>query len=156
MDPITLAALSNRSSQTHALRGAAQALPKGHYSPIGNLSLNYKFFASENPRVLNVYIRKNAALKKKRGYEVRVGKQSVIRSKDGVRPPVHTLIFDGSCVEKIWQNWNAHRRLTHGEHFYYWSSINLKILAMRSRATTNTADFSMSSPRRPQDTRETH
>jgi len=46
--------------------------------------------------------------------EVRVGKQSVIRSKDGARSTV-CINLRWFMRRKIWQNWNAHRRLTYSE-----------------------------------------
>lgn len=75
------------------------------------LSLNYKFFEFK-PRSDVPYVKRRA-----KNYEVRVGKQSDSiegRRKAGAR---YGVTFKSSMRRKIWQNWNAHRRPTYGEHF---------------------------------------
>lgn len=66
---------------------------------IGKLfSLNYNTNSSVFQIAYKRFVRKTLTIHSK-NYKVRVGKQSVIWSKDGVRPTV-SLIFDGSCVKK--------------------------------------------------------
>lgn len=74
------------------------------------LLLNYKFFASKSR--INTYVKCYV-----KNYKIRVSKQSVIRSKNGVKPTMYVNLRWFVC-RKIWQKiWNAHRRLTYGEYF---------------------------------------
>jgi len=81
MDPITLAVLSNHFQFFKRLHFRT-SYPKGYSIGKLYLSLNYKFLASKSR--INTYVKRHV-----KNYEVRVSKQSVNRSKNGVRPMVY-------------------------------------------------------------------